>query len=213
VRRAAEIRVGIVSRHRLIRDALRLLVAGEEGIAVVGDYGDAEERSANVILVDMPAKETEGFALLGAIQRTSPGSKVLVLAAGSDESLYARALRAGAKGCVSRDAAVSELSRAIRRVHEGEVWAKRRVLLRCIREDSAQGPSGSTGRGDGAGRLTAREREILGLLASGRTNKEIGAALAISEKTVKSHLGSIFRKLEVTGRVQAVLCAMRYGLG
>jgi DNA-binding NarL/FixJ family response regulator len=207
------IRLAIVSRQRLIRDALAVLVSGDDGIAVVNGPGngsgpDADEPSADVTLVDMPATANDGIELLAAIQRKSPQSKLLLLMDTSDEALVMKALKAGAKGCISRGACASDLGKAIRRVHEGDVWAARRMLVRCLGE---QPPASVNGRSPGA-RLTAREREIVQLLASGGTNKEIARALLISEKTVKAHLGSVFRKLQVTGRLQAVVYAIRQGL-
>jgi two-component system nitrate/nitrite response regulator NarL len=127
-----------------------------------------------------------------------------------DESALRGALTAGADGYVSKEASISELTTAIRGVHDGDAWVDRRVLLRWLRGDVSAGGASAAGEAD---TLTAREREILGLLASGGTNKEIARTLSISDKTVKTHLNNIFRKLGVTRRLQAVLYAVRHGHG
>jgi len=214
---ALPIRLAIVSRQRLIRDALAAVLGREEGIQILGRAGsgsdeiDASERQADVVLVDIqPPARVDGADFLAAVRRRFPDAKLLGLMDTSDEALMVKALKAGAKGCVSTKAGVSQLGKAIRSVHEGEVWARRHVLVRCLGEDKSV-PT----RGDGddaVGGLTPREREILHWLAFGATNKAIARALVIREKTVKTHLGNVFRKLHVTGRVQAVVYALRRGL-
>jgi len=198
------IRLGIVSHQRLIREALSALLSIEEGMGETALKPD-------VVLVDMPAG-LEGIELLRAIQRESPDAKLLVLTDAGDKALIFEALKAGAKGFVSKNACASELGKAIRGVHEGEVWIERNVLVRSLGEECPAPVGGQGADGRATGVLTARELEVLRLLASGGTNKEIAQSLLISEKTVKSHLGNIFRKLQVTRRVQAVLHAVQQGL-
>jgi len=201
-----------------MREALSVLLSIEEGIDVVGQADDGSHTlgplhgpKPSVVLVDMPRSPLEGVELLRTIRRESPDAKLLMLAAASDEALIFRALKAGAKGCVSKNACVAELRKAIRGVHEGEVWVQRKVLVRCLGADpsAVAGREGATERANGP--LATREQEILRLLAAGGTNRDIGQALFISEKTVKSHLNSIFRKLKVRRRVQAALYAVRQG--
>ena len=217
-RGAGPIRVAIISRHRLIREAIGALLGIESGIEIVGD-AEHEAHAVdlihrlkpNVVLVDSPPDDREGLDLLRAIHRDSAEPKLLLLTSTMDESLLCWALTAGANGYVSKGASVSELRTAIRGVHDGDAWVDRKVLLRWLRgEVSAVGERNAATEPTGDS-LTAREREILGLLASGGTNKEIARALFISDKTVKTHLNNIFRKLRVTRRLQAVLYAVRHG--
>ncbi|PYQ52014.1 MAG: hypothetical protein DMF78_12065 [Acidobacteria bacterium] len=216
---ALPIRLAIVSRQRLIRDALAAVLGREEGIQILGRAGPgsdeihANEREADVVLVDIPPPaRSDGADFLAAARRRFPDAKLLGLMDTSDEALMVKALKAGAKGCVSTKAAVSQLGKAIRSVHEGEVWARRHLLVRCLGEDKSVPMRGAPDGEDAAGGLTPREREILRWLALGATNKAIARALVIREKTVKTHLGNVFRKLRVTGRVQAVVYALRRGL-
>lgn len=205
-RRARPIRLAIVSNQRLIREALTVLLSVEEGIDMVGEA----PLKPNVVLVDMPTGR-EGIELLRTIQRKSPDAKLLALTAAADEALIFEVLKAGAKGFVSKNARVSHLRKAIWGVHEGKVWVERNAV-RCLgeRPPAPVGGQGASERSKSA--LTTREQEVLRLLASGGTNKEIAKALLISENTVKTHLSNIFLKLQVTRRLQAVLCALRQGL-
>jgi two-component system NarL family response regulator len=135
-----------------------------------------------------------------------------MLAAAMNETAIFKALKAGAKGYLLRNASVSNLIKAIKAVQEGDVWVERKLMARFC-EGEATLHSQREERGGMTNRkLTPREQEILRYLTNGLTNKEIGQALFISEKTVKSHLNSIFKKLNVTRRLQAILYAIRQGL-
>ncbi len=128
-----------------------------------------------------------------------------------DKAMIFKVLKAGAKGCLSKDASISALIKAIQAVHKCELWVERKLIARFFDKDAKANP-----KGEGQARrpkevLTQREKEVLSLLSTGRTNKEIAKTLFISEKTVKSHLNSIFRKLNVTGRLQAILSAINRG--
>jgi DNA-binding NarL/FixJ family response regulator len=213
------IRVAVVSRQRLIKEALTALLANEPGIEVVG--ATAQESGAvelihstrpHVVLVDIMTPGLEDLDLLPTIQHASPDAKMLLLTAAPDEALICRALNAGVTGYVSKEASISDLRKAIRGVYGGDVWVERRVLLRWLRGQVSAEVPGDDGPARMRGALTSREREILRLLAFGGTNKEIAKALLISDKTVKTHLNNIFRKLQVTRRLQAVLYAVRQGL-
>lgn len=206
-RLAGPIRLAIVSHQRLIREALGTLLSLEAAHYTVSEAA----LKPNVVLVDMPTG-LEGIELLRTIQRECPDAKLLVLTAAGDAALIFEALKAGAKGFVSKDACVSDLRKAIRGVHEGEVWVETNVLTRCLGKEPPAPVGGQEANERTMSALTTRERQVLRLLASGGTNKEIAKALLISEKTVKSHVSNIFRKLEVTRRVQAVLSAVRLGL-
>lgn len=213
------IRVLIVAGQGLLREALRLLLTCEDGIEIVGEIapgiqamGVVDEVRPHVVLIDVCMPGSDGIELIRMIRRTSLNAKPLVLCPGGDDAGVFNALKAGAKGYVSTNASLSDLRKAIRGVHRGEEWVERKLLLRFLGGDALADVRVEETRERTRRVLTAREREVLRFLASGGTNKDIAQALFISEKTVKTHLTSIFRKLNVTRRLQAVLYAVQQGL-
>ncbi|WP_455389191.1 response regulator [Petrachloros mirabilis] len=211
------IRVVIVDDHRLFREGIRLILSREEGIVLVGEAAPGlatiellNQLQPDVVLLDTTMPGIDGIEFIGALRQNSPAIKLLILTAERDEALIFKALRAGAKGYLSKNANGSYLSRAIQAVHHGELWVERSLVARFVEAESIGAEDRPERR---LGGLTAREEEILRLLVSGGTNKEIAHALSISEKTVKAHLNSIFRKLHVTCRLQAGLIAVHRGLG
>ena len=211
------IRVVIVDDHTLFREGIRLILSMEEGIALVGEAGRGlatiellNQLQPDVVLLDASMPGIDGIEFIGVLRQSSPATKLLILTAERDEALIFKALKAGAKGYVSKDANGSYLSRAIQAVHHGELWVERSLVARFMEAESV---AAEDRPGREVGGLTAREEEILRLLGSGGTNKEIAHALSISEKTVKAHLNNIFRKLHVTRRLQAGLIAVQQGLG
>ncbi len=212
------IRVVIADSHQLFRAGLGLLLSSEEGIALVGEAADGLETievvstlQPDVVLLDITMPGIDGVGIIRPIKQQSPATKPLMLTAARDDDLILKALRAGAKGYLSKDTTVSHLTKAIQAVHEGELWVDRKLIARFVEQEVvAELRENSPRRTQEA--LTTREEEILRLLASGGTNKEIAQALLISEKTVKCHLQSIFRKLNITRRLEAILYAVHCGL-
>ncbi len=185
-------RVAIVDDHPVVREGLVAALDGKGGIEVAGVFGSAEEAlasrlNAEVVILDL---ELPGLPGLEAIARfTAP---VLVLTAyGTDEDID-RALAAGAKGYLLKGAPLDDIERAIAAVARGESVLDPRITSRVLAPRR---------------RLTAREREVLRLVAAGKSNKEIGAALHISERTAKFHVTAIFNKLGAENRAQAVAVA------
>ncbi len=213
------IRVVIAEDHELFRAGLRLILSREEDVEPVGEATDGLQAievvstlQPDVVLLDITMLGIDGIDIIQPLKQNSPTTKPLMLTTARDQVLIFKALKAGAKGYLSKDATVSDLTRAIQAVHHGELWVERKMIARFV-----EGEAGAEFRGeDRPGRmhpaLTAREQEILHLLASGGTNKELAQTLFISEKTVKSHLNSIVRKLHVTRRLQAILYAVHHGL-
>jgi len=211
---ANPIRVLIVVGQRLFREALGALLTREEGIEIVSatDHGiqaiDVVNRlRPNVVLIELTATGLDVIELIRMIRQTSPEARPLMLA--EDETVIFKALKAGAKGYVSNNASVSDLRKAIEGVHQGDLWVERKLVAGFLEGSAFVGDEGAA-RPQGA--LTAREHEVLRLLTSGGRNKDIAHALLVSEKTVKAHLNNIFRKLNVTRRLQAVLYAIERGL-
>jgi DNA-binding NarL/FixJ family response regulator len=215
-----KIRVVIADDHGLFREMLRLVLRREGSIKIVGEAVNMRQTidvinklKPDIILLDGTMPKMDGIEILPAIREKNLKTKALMITANKDESMIFNALKGGAKGFLSKDVSISDLIKAIQAVHNGEVWLERKLMARFL-EGEALANSGGESRADRQNKgLTPREKEVLCLLTTGCTNKEIAQALFISEKTVKSHLNSIFRKLDVTRRLQAILYAINRGLG
>ena len=197
------ISVLIVDDHPVVRQGLRALLEVQDGIAVAGETGDgpsavslATSLRPDIVLLDLKLPGMDGIAVLQAL-RTS-GLRVLVLTSATEPSVAAQAVRAGAAGVLYKDIDPDALVRAIRSVYDGN------VLL-------APEAFGSLVRGSRADTLTPREREVLGAIAAGKSNREIARLLKLSEKTVKAHVSSVLAKLGVQDRTQAAVYAVRHG--
>jgi DNA-binding NarL/FixJ family response regulator len=214
-----QIKVVIADNQGLFRELLHLALRPEGDIEIVGEAADVNQAidlvsdlRPDVVLLDCGLSMMEDIGVLQEIREKSLNTKALILSSNKDEATIFSALKAGAKGYISKDASISNLIKAIQVVHEGELWVERKKIARFFdREAFAES------REDGRSRrpekeLSPREKEILSILASGCTNKEIAKSLFISEKTVKSHLNSVYKKLNVTRRLQAILYAVNRGL-
>jgi DNA-binding NarL/FixJ family response regulator len=149
------------------------------------------------------------FDLMAGMKASRPDMRIIVTGSGADDETILKAVTAGAKGYVDEAAAGSEFIMAIRIVNQGSVWAPRRVLSMFIERVSS-----SPGRIFPAGRVnfTDREKEVLELLVAGRSNKEIGSALAIEERTVKAHVAKLMRKVGVQNRIALSVHAITHSL-
>ncbi|MFI2373036.1 response regulator [Streptomyces sp. NPDC018833] len=208
-----KIRVLLVDDHQVVRRGLRTFLEVQDDIEVVGEAGDgaegvarAEELKPHVVLMDVKMPGMDGIEALRKLRELANPAKVLIVTSFTEQRTVVPALRAGASGYVYKDIDPEALAGAIRSVHAGHVLLQPEVAGALLSEDDA--PSG-TGRG---GNLTEREREVLGLIADGRSNREIARALVLSEKTVKTHVSNILMKLDLSDRTQAALWAVRHGL-
>ncbi|HXY52367.1 MAG TPA: response regulator transcription factor [Terriglobales bacterium] len=149
------------------------------------------------------------FDLMASLKATRPDLRIIVTGSGMDEETILKAIASGAKGYVDEAATPSEFVQAIRVVHQGSVWAPRRVLSMFIERVTS-----SPGRIFPAGRVTFtdREKEVLEMLVAGRSNKEIGAALGIEERTVKAHVAKLMRKVGVQNRIALSVHAITHSL-
>ena len=166
----------------------------------------------DVLLLDIRMPQGSGLDAVPAVLRISPGTKVLVLTACDEKEEHMRAFKLGAKGVIVKDSARQTLMQAIHTVCTGQVWVDPRMTGALVEELSHLGPEGTSSSNRDENGLTEREREIVRLVASGQKNKEVGATLAISERTVKTHLTNVFQKLGVRDRVGLVMYALRHGL-
>jgi len=213
------IKVVVASPQRLFREGLRQILKDERRIEIVGEAVDGakaitavKQLKPSVLLMDLSAPEMKGNEVIATIRSQGLETRVLVLSGSMDHEMISKSLRFGAKGCVSKDANSEHLLKAIQAVHDGELWIQRKTLARFLDEELGGHASSYDDLYLHKSELTPREREVLSCLTSGCSNKEIAEKLFISEKTVKTHLNSIFRKLRVTRRLQAILYAIERGM-
>jgi DNA-binding NarL/FixJ family response regulator len=200
------IRVLLVDDHHLVRAGMTSLLDAEPDLTVVGEARDgsgavaeATRCSPDVILMDLSMPVMDGVEATRAVLSAEPGSRVVVLTSFSDRDRVADAMAAGAIGYLLKDSEPADLLAAVRAAARGEVPLDPRVagaLLPQQRRDAR-----------GAERLSSREMQVLRLVARGLANKQIARSLGISERTVKAHLGSVFRALGVADRTSAALWA------
>jgi DNA-binding NarL/FixJ family response regulator len=203
------ITVLLVDDHPVVRDGLRAMLDSEPDITVVGEAGSGLEGVAlarglrpDVILMDLRMPGMDGADATGLILAESQASTVIVMTTYETDSDILRAVEAGASGYLLKDATRTELTAAVRAASRGETVLAPSVAGRLVRQV----------RNPGTQTLSAREVQVLGLVAKGHTNAEIGRALHISEATVKTHLLRTFNKLDVSDRTAAVTAAMGRGL-
>jgi DNA-binding NarL/FixJ family response regulator len=209
------IRVLIVDDHAVVREGLRTFLELQDGIAVIGEAADGVEAVElavalvpDVILMDLVMPRVDGIAAMREVRERVPESRVIVLTSFLDDRRLLPALEAGADGYLLKDVEPAELARAIRTAQSGEAMIAPTVAGRLLRT-LAQPRAAVVGDAE---RLTRREREVLALIAAGRSNKRIAFELGIAEKTVKTHVGHLLAKLGVTDRTQAALLAVRSGM-
>jgi NarL family two-component system response regulator LiaR len=215
---ADSIRILVVDDHAVVREGLRAFLALQEGFEIVGEAADGDEaleRAAeldpDVILMDLVMPERDGVSAMRELRQRSSHSRVIVLTSFLDDDRLLPAIQAGAAGYLLKNSQPAELARAVRAAHAGETIIDPTAAARLVRALSDQDQR-RRGGGGALDQLTARERDVLELIAGGRSNKRIALELGISEKTVKAHVGHVLAKLGVTDRTQAAVLAVENGL-
>ena len=203
------IRVILVDDHPVVREGLRGMLAAEDDIEVVGDAGSGTEavtlagvREFDVILMDLRMPDGDGVSATERIITARPSARVVVLTTYETDADILRAVEAGAAGYLLKDTARADLADAVRAAARGETVLAPSVATRLVNRVRSPQPVG----------LSVRERDVLALVARGRTNAEIGRELFIGEATVKTHMLRIFGKLGVSDRTAAVTTAIEHDL-
>ena len=208
------IRVLIADDHLFYREGLRVMLGAVPELQLVGEAATGDEAikralalEPDVVLMDLKMPGATGIEATRRILRQSPHIGVLVLTMFDDDSVFA-AMQAGARGYLLKDARLEDVVRAIDAVGRGEAIFSPTVAQRLLSYFATNRPAAVT-----FPELTEREREILALIAHGQTNEQIAEQLVVSIKTVRNHVSTIFSKLQVADRAQAVVRAREAGLG
>jgi DNA-binding NarL/FixJ family response regulator len=209
------IRVIVADDQRVVRDGLTMLVGLIDDVEIVGSAADgteaarlARETKADVVLMDLRMPELDGAEATRLIRSELPETQVLVLTTYADDESLFPALQAGARGYLTKDATAEEIEHAIRAVAAGRTHLDPQVQQRLVAAVVESRPAAT----ELPDELTAREVEVLKLIAAGLSNTEIAAALVVSAATVKTHINHIFQKTGARDRAQAVRYAYQHGI-
>lgn len=204
---AKRIRLQLVDDHEVVRSGLSALLGQHEEFEVVGEAGTvasaletAERLKPDVVLLDVRLPDGSGFEACRSLHKLTPPVKVIILTAFADDEIVMQAIGSGAEGYLLKEIDEQGLVRAIKEVAEGrsilDPAVTRRVMNR-VKDGASSPPAGKLDR------LSAQERRVLELVAQGKTNKEIGLAMGLSDKTVKNYLSNLMEKLQMSRRSQA----------
>jgi len=212
-----KIRILLADDHNVMRKGLRLLLESQPGFIVVGEASDghqaverAEATKPDVVVLDIAMPRLSGTEAAQRIGELLPGTSVIILSMHSDEGYVMRALKAGAKGYLLKDAAEGDLVEAIQAVGNGKTFFSSEISKMLV-EDYVR-EIRTRGVEDSYELLTSREREILHLLAEGKSNKDIASALNLSPYTVETHRRNLQEKLNLHSFAELILYAVRKGL-
>jgi len=213
----SSIRVFLCDDHTLFRQGLKKLLELEPDIQIVGEASNGIEMldrlkkaGPDIILMDIGMPQMDGIAATYKIKKILPHVNIIIVTIYEDEPHIFEAIKAGAMGYILKDASITGLTEAIRRVYKGEALIQPVIATKILQEFAtlASSEKKKIKADDKLCDLTEREEEILSLVALGYTNKEIANKLGIAEKTVKNHISNIFQTLHVTNRTKATLYAL-----
>jgi DNA-binding NarL/FixJ family response regulator len=212
------IKILVVDDHEVVRRGLHSFLDGEPDLEVVADAGggeealdvlarlDAEGTRPDVVLMDLQMTPMDGIEATRRVRKLYADTEVVALTSFGERERVVRALESGASGYLLKDSEPDEVAASVRAAHRGELQidpAVTRSLLTSLHHDEAD---------DVTATLTSREVEVLRLVGAGKANKEIAAELVISERTARTHVSNVLRKIGVSSRTQAALLASRHGL-
>lgn len=211
-----KIKVLIVDDHRVVRQGLRTFLDLNEDIQVVGEASDgleavelAAQLAPDVVLMDLVMPRLDGIAATSKIKALGTGVQVIALTSFTEDDKVFPAIQAGASSYLLKDVSPDALVEAILAAHRGEARLHPEVMRKLMAQIAAQPASGKTLDGP---QLTERERDVIRLVAQGKSNREIAEALVISEKTAKAHISNILGKLGLEDRTQMAIHAIKNGL-
>jgi len=211
-----KISVLLADDHVLVREGTREILDREEDMEVVAEAGDGEDAvrlaadiKPDVALVDIAMPRLNGIEATRQMKRLSPGTAVLILTAYDDDQYVFALLEAGAAGYLLKDVRGRDLVEAVRQVHSGESVLHPVIARKVINHFAARGHEETETAAMEP--LSDRELQVLHLAAKGMSNREIGRALNLSSRTVQAHLSTIFGKMRVSSRTEAVVAALRLG--
>ena len=209
------IRVLICDDHAVVRQGLATFLDLQDDIEIAGEAADGADAVAkaaslqpDVVLMDLVMPQLDGVEAIRRIRAADPDAKIIVLTSYADDEKIFSAIRAGASGYLMKDVSPQDLAKAIRMARDGDPLLHPDVARRLMDHVSHPEPPGAAA----LARLTAREVEVLRLIARGMANKEIARELVLSEKTVKTHVSNLLQKLDLGDRTQAALFAVRNGV-
>jgi DNA-binding NarL/FixJ family response regulator len=209
------IRVLLADDHVLVRQGIRQFLEDEGNIEVVAEADDGaqalrliEQHQPDIAVLDIRMPEMTGIEATRRIKTEFPQVRVLILTAYDDDPYVFALLQAGADGYVLKTASADELVRAVRTVYEGQSALSPEITSKVVRQMASGKPAGAAEQVES---LTERELDVLHLAAQGKTNRAIGSDLGISHRTVQGHLASIYGKLGVNSRTEAVTAALKRG--
>lgn len=211
------IRILLADDHTVVRKGLRLLLEGQPGFQVIADAADgraavalAAEHAPNVVVMDVAMPNLNGIEAARQISAKLPNTAIVFLSMHSDESYVLKALKAGARAYLLKDSAEHDLINAVIAVSEGKAFFSPAISKMLVEDYMRQMQERQIE--DSYELLTTREREILQLLAEGRSNKEVATALNLSLHTVDTHRGNILQKLNLHSTAELILYAIRKGV-
>ena len=216
----AVIHILLVNNTTLIRSSLKLLLEGQPNLKVIAEAGSkaealrlAQQEQPDIILLDPNLTGSTGLDIIPELLAASNTFRLLIITSEDDSQFFVQAVQLGAMGVVSMQQTPEILFKAIEKVHAGEIWLDRSLVANVIYQMSRGGKSGKSDPDDEKiARLSHRERQVIELIGEGLKNQQIADRLFLSEVTVRHHLTSVFKKLDLTNRLDLVLYAYRKNL-
>jgi DNA-binding NarL/FixJ family response regulator len=213
------IKLLLADDHAMVRRGLQVFLSTQNDIKLIGEAATGQETltqvaalQPDIVLMDIHMPGMSGIEATKQIKLSHPDVKVIILTSFSDQEHALPAIRAGAKGYLLKDIEPEDLVRAILNVHNGKVELHPDVAGQLMSQFADADQDASPSVDHGIPELTAREQDVLKLIASGKSNRTIAEELFISEKTVKSHVSHVLSKLGMTDRTQAAIYAVKHGL-
>jgi len=214
------IRILLVDDHKTMLWGLERLIQAEgPSFTLVGSASDGAEATAlcaalrpDIVLLDLDLKGSSSIDFLPALVANG-STRVVILSANRDQGTLAAAVKAGARGVVSKEAPTDDVLLAVRKVHDGELWLDQSLMQALLGQLVAPAPKADP-EAERIGTLTARERDVIGMIVQGKgaLNKELAERAFISERTLRNHLTTIYQKLDVANRLELYVYAIKHGL-